>query len=193
MTTRTDTKEKILDLAEALMQEKGFGEFSYAHLSAELNIKNAAVHYHFPSKEDLGKAIIERAGQRFLDWCQQESMQQVTAKERLSAFMDVYYRQNLERGIRLCLVGSSAAAFPALPPGMQQEVLAMTSQILEWLARTLEEGRENWEFNFNGSARAMAGVFLSAISGALQLSRIGGESFYAATVQQLWNQLVVKT
>ncbi|WP_207430410.1 TetR/AcrR family transcriptional regulator [Sabulibacter ruber] len=192
MATRTDTKEKILDLAEALMREKGFGEFSYAHLSSELNIKNAAVHYHFPSKDDLGKAIIERALQRFITWSHLDSIKEMRPKEKLAAFMEVYYKQNLDYSFRLCLIGSSAAAFPALPERMQQEVKGLAETILGWLAQVFEEGREKWELNFNGSAKAMASVFISTLAGALQLSRIGGKSFYTTTVEQLWNQLLVK-
>ena len=44
-----ETKDKIRNLAEELIRTKGYNAFSYADLSAPLQIKNAAIHYHFPS------------------------------------------------------------------------------------------------------------------------------------------------
>ena len=55
----TNTKRVILDLAESLLQEKGFNGFSYAHIATELGVKNAAIHYHFPTKEALMEALAE--------------------------------------------------------------------------------------------------------------------------------------
>ena len=60
MAPRGTTKRRILDLAENLLQRLGYNGFSYQHLSKELGIKNAAIHYHFPTKEELGVEIIER-------------------------------------------------------------------------------------------------------------------------------------
>ena len=57
---RTDTKKEILKLAEQLFQTKGYNGFSYSDISSVLGIKNAAIHYHFPSKADLGVALVRR-------------------------------------------------------------------------------------------------------------------------------------
>ncbi|HEY3475881.1 MAG TPA: TetR/AcrR family transcriptional regulator, partial [Anaerolineales bacterium] len=48
-----NSKRTILNMAEDLLQYKGFNGFSYAHISSKLGVKNAAIHYHFPTKEDL--------------------------------------------------------------------------------------------------------------------------------------------
>ena len=58
--TRTDTRERILDEAERLMGARGYSGFSYQDISRPLGIRNAAIHYHFPAKADLGLAVIER-------------------------------------------------------------------------------------------------------------------------------------
>ncbi|MGE5775442.1 MAG: TetR/AcrR family transcriptional regulator, partial [Chloroflexota bacterium] len=68
MIRNTNTKRAIMDLAEAFIQDKGFNGFSYAHISTELGVKNAAIHYHFPSKEALVCAVIQRYRDRFQLW-----------------------------------------------------------------------------------------------------------------------------
>ena len=52
------TAGRILDVAERLVQLRGFNGFSYADVAAELGITKASLHYHFPGKAELGEALI---------------------------------------------------------------------------------------------------------------------------------------
>ena len=61
------TAARILDVAEQLVQVRGFNGFSYADIAAELQITKAALHYHFASKADLGEALISRYASRFAE------------------------------------------------------------------------------------------------------------------------------
>src|SRR2546423_13848609 len=62
-----DTATQILDVAERLVQSRGFNGFSYADIAAELEITTASLHYHFPGKGELGRALIGRYASRFSD------------------------------------------------------------------------------------------------------------------------------
>ena len=63
--TTADTAERALDVAERLVQERGFNGVSYADVAAELGVTKAALHYHFASKAELGEALIDRYATRF--------------------------------------------------------------------------------------------------------------------------------
>ncbi len=66
MSTRdNDTATQILDVAERLVQNRGFNGFSYADVASELGISKPSLHYHFASKADLGEALMRRYGERF--------------------------------------------------------------------------------------------------------------------------------
>ena len=67
-TEAADTRSRILDVAERLVQTRGFNGFSYADIAAELQISKASLHYHFPSKAELGEALIGRYAARFGDF-----------------------------------------------------------------------------------------------------------------------------
>ena len=86
MSEQKDTKEEVLDLAENLLLDRGFNGFSYANISSALKMKNAAIHYYFPSKADLGLAIIQRARERFVGWTRDDRISGKPAKEKLEAF-----------------------------------------------------------------------------------------------------------
>jgi AcrR family transcriptional regulator len=55
-----DTKEKILDTAERLFGENGYGATSLRQIIAEAGVNLAAVHYHFGTKEELLDAAVVR-------------------------------------------------------------------------------------------------------------------------------------
>ena len=59
--------QRILDVAERLIQTRGFNGFSYADVSAAVGITKASLHYHFPSKGDLGLSLIRRYQHSFGD------------------------------------------------------------------------------------------------------------------------------
>src|SRR5580704_1742020 len=64
---RGDMAVQILDVAEALVQTRGFNAFSYADVAHELGCPKAALHYHFASKTELGEALLTRYTERFLE------------------------------------------------------------------------------------------------------------------------------
>jgi len=58
--TNPDTKQRILDAAEALFADKGFAETSLRALTQAADVNLAAVHYHFGSKERLFVQVLGR-------------------------------------------------------------------------------------------------------------------------------------
>ena len=57
---RLSTKDRLLDAAERLFAEKGFGEVSVRELAAAADVNVAAVNYHFQGKENLFQEVIRR-------------------------------------------------------------------------------------------------------------------------------------
>jgi AcrR family transcriptional regulator len=55
-----DTREKILDAAERLFGAHGFAGTSLRAVTRKAEVNLAAVHYHFGTKEDLLRAVLER-------------------------------------------------------------------------------------------------------------------------------------
>ncbi len=56
----TDTKTRIMDVAEKLFAEKGFSGTSLRNITAAAGTNLASIHYHFGSKEELIKALAAR-------------------------------------------------------------------------------------------------------------------------------------
>src|SRR3954466_1349393 len=97
------TADRILDLAEGFVQRLGWNGFSYADIAAELGINKAAVHHHFASKDELGRALVARYHARFaVILGELESIAGAIARLRAYAalYLEVFRDEQ-----RLCLCG----------------------------------------------------------------------------------------
>jgi len=184
MSSPKDTKVEILDLAENLLRDRGFNAFSYANISSALKIKNAAVHYYFPSKADLGVAVIQRARGRFANWTQDQRISSKTPPEKLESFFRRYLNY-LETGRQICLGGALETDFKTLPSTMQVETQKIASDILAWVEEVLIEGQEKRIFSFPGKAKDQAILILSSLQGALQMTRAIGPSCLHSAMTQI--------
>lgn len=185
---KPSTKEKIIDLAEKLFQTQGYNGFSYNDISSVLGIKNAAIHYYFPTKEALGAAIISRAHDRFIEW-QKHQDENYDCWQRLENFIQMYYSANLKDSNRICLVTSCAVVFHTLPEQIKTEVTRYSEEILKWISSLLGEGKKTGVFCFKGEPSDKAAVLISSLSASLQIARIRGKEFYMAVWQQVINEL----
>ena len=107
----TDRREAILAAARATAQAHGYGGLNFRDLATEVGIKSASIHYHFPSKADLGAAVARRYwedSKARLDslWADAEDPAACLAR-----YPDLF-RTALENGNRMCLCGFMAAECP---------------------------------------------------------------------------------
>ena len=178
-----NSKRTILNMAEGLLQEKGFNGFSYAHIASELGVKNAAIHYHYPTKEALGVAVVKRYRDRFQLWINNSRIKSLSPEKKLDWFFSIYTDMRADKG-KVCLVGSMEAEFNSIPQALQEEVEALHKELLLWLQATLKEGREAGVFHFNGEPAGKAALILSSLQGALQMARALGTGKFHAVIQQ---------
>jgi AcrR family transcriptional regulator len=179
-----------MDLAETLIQENGFNGFSYAHIAKALEVKNAAIHYHFPTKEELVCAVIQRYRDRFQLWIHNSRIKNLPPREKLDWFFSIYTNTRADNG-KVCLAGSLETEFHSLPDSLREQTEALTRELLTWLQATLQEGREAGVFHFGGDPASKAALILSSLQGGLQLARALGTDKFHAVVEQHKQDLLV--
>jgi TetR/AcrR family transcriptional repressor of nem operon len=163
------TASRILDVAEALVQTRGFNGFSYADVAAELQVTTASLHYHYRGKAELGQALIERYTVRFVEALAAIERRPSMAPAKLKAYTRIY-SDVLRRG-RMCLCGMLAAGYDTLPDAMQRSVVKFFDANEGWLARVLEQGAEEGTLQFSGPAAGVAQSIVSGLEGALLVAR----------------------
>jgi len=164
----------MLDVAEQLVQTRGFNAFSYADVAKALGIRKASLHHHYATKSELGLALLERYRRAFGQALGRIETGSRDALERLQGYVTLY-GSVLRRG-RMCMCGMLAADVATLPRPMRESVAAFFAENEAWLARVLEEGRRSGAIRFEGRAEALADVFVSSLEGAMLMARGGGKT-----------------
>jgi TetR/AcrR family transcriptional repressor of nem operon len=168
-TRQPTATERILDIAERLAQTRGFNGFSYADVAQELSVTKASLHYHYPSKADLGRALIVRYQHVFGDALSRIGEQSSNAREKLRRYVALY--DGVMREDRMCLCGMFAAEYSTLPEPMQEELRRFFDSNETWLAAVLDEGRRAGEIHFAEEPEDRARVLVGALEGAMLMAR----------------------
>jgi TetR/AcrR family transcriptional repressor of nem operon len=180
-----DTRVRILDVAERLLQRRGYNGFSYADVAAEVGVTKASLHYHFQGKAELGAALIDRYAERFSAALERIDESGGDIRSKLERFAAIYADVLRER--RMCLCGMLAADYETLPTPMQRAVVRFFDETETWLAGVLAGGVERGELRLAGSPGEAAQALLGGLEGAMLVARPYGdlERFEAAATQLL--------
>jgi TetR/AcrR family transcriptional repressor of nem operon len=159
----------ILDVAEALVQTRGYNGFSYADIAAQLGVTKASLHYHFPSKGELGRALIERYREVFLQALESIDLRTAQPQEKLRHYVELY--NSVLSNERMCLCGMLAAEIATLPMPMQEGLRLFFDENERWLIAVLEEGLRAKAFRLKESPNERARMLIAALEGALLVAR----------------------
>src|ERR1700712_4702476 len=179
------TTVRILDVAERMLQVRGYNGFSYGDVATELDITRAALHYHFKGKAELGQALIERYATRFSTALTERDASAPDAAAKLRGYAALY--TDLLSADRMCLCGMLAAEHRTLPDPLQQAVCAFFASNTVWLRTVLEEGLADGSLAFPGSAEDTAAMVRGGLEGAILTPRLDGDvtRFRAAAARLL--------
>ena len=126
------TAERILDAAEALFAERGYAGATLRDVASQVGLRTPSLYNHFPNKESLYAAVLERGISPVLDVLSEV----VEARDR----SDRDVRQVVERTMKL--VGRR----PELPRLIQHETLSggrhLSPLLREWIQRTFARAYE---------------------------------------------------
>jgi TetR/AcrR family transcriptional regulator, transcriptional repressor for nem operon len=169
-----DMRDALINNATQLVRRSGYAGFSYSHLSDAVGIRKASIHYHFPNKEDLGLGIVEAYREFIRGELEEISAREQSAKNRLSAYADLY-RKSLKDG-NGCLCGVLAAEFDNLPSPVQAAVTLFFEENVAWLEGVLAAGRRDGSVRRDIPATKLAGMLLAMLQGAMTTARARKQS-----------------
>lgn len=165
------TVDGLLDVAERMTQSRGYNGVSFRDLAAAFGIKSASVHYHFPTKGQLGVALARRYTDRLLARLHEVETECSGPGDMLAAYVGVF-RATLQEDGKMCLCGMLAAEVDTLPHEVRAEIARFVALNVDWLAgvlaKTAGKGR--------GPANVRrAGAIFAALQGAMLVARGSGD------------------
>ncbi len=183
----TDTKEEILRIGKQFIQFYGYNAFSYADIARELNVKNAAVHYHFRGKEDLLLALVDNYIENYTALARQLQHSTLTAIGKLDKFIEPY--TTLCETESICIIGSIASDYKTLPESVKEKISSLIELVMGLVEQTLRDGKKKGELHFKETPRTQALLIMTNLAAGVQLARISGKKDYESIRKALIRQL----
>ncbi|AFY39346.1 regulatory protein TetR [[Leptolyngbya] sp. PCC 7376] len=163
------TALKILDVAQDMVRNRGYSAFSYADIAAEVGIRKASIHYHFASKDDLVRSLVQRYRANMSRDCDWISHYSERLDIRLMQFVGLY-RDGLDKK-QICLCAMLSADFAVLPEATKEEIQAFFQETETWLTELLQKGESNRLWACRPSAQAEAKGLIALLQGSQLIAR----------------------
>lgn len=158
------TRDALLQAAERLVRSRGYSAFSYADLADEVGITKASIHHHFPTKADLGNALVDNYTGQVRELLASIESAEPTSLARLRAYGTIYV-SSVRQG-SLCLCGILSAEAVVLPRPLQDRLRVFFRDQISWLERVLAGGLAKDELQLPHSPLRSAEHLLSTLQGS---------------------------
>jgi TetR/AcrR family transcriptional repressor of nem operon len=182
----TDTKTAIMDAAQELIQRGGVNAMSYQHISDVIGIRKASIHHHFPSKDSLIEAVLQRYADYFFRLVDDIFESKVDPGTKLRKYAGLFEATLCEgKKDKACLFGMLGAELSTLGSPSAAGVRKFYRENEARLAHVLEEGRNKGQFHFKGDAKTVAAMIFAFLEGGALVARAeGGHKRLHAMVEQ---------
>lgn len=154
----------IIDSATQMIREGGYHSFSFRQIATELGIKSASIHYHFPSKEDLGVAVTRHYTEQFL-----KSLGTPIDHKKPADFYIRAFQDSLEKHATACVCGILSAEVGRLPSSIREALEEFAQKNIKWLEEGLRLQCVDWS---KAKVRDSALSFFSALEGAITFAAL---------------------
>lgn len=170
-----DTKNKILDVAQDLIQRLGVNAMSYHHISEAVGIRKASIHHHFPTKEDLLIEVLKRYQVGFTKIVDQIVNSDLSPSTKLRRYMELF-EATLQEGNhdKACLCGMLGAELTTIGSSSAELVKSFYKENEDKLVKILKQGVEQGAFKIPGNIKSTAKMIFSFLEGGLLIVRAQG-------------------
>lgn len=186
----SDTRTKILDVAEELIQRVGFNAMSYKHISDSVGISKASIHHHFHKKENLLNDLLDRCHVSYGSNYRKIVEGNGTAPDKLRELAGVF-----EDGLKkqqLCIVGTISSDLNTLQDSSCDILKTTIRKTVEIFSVAFEQGRKEGSLSFSGTDKDAAYGFFSFLLGAQISTRAyGGEDFFRSATEAIISGWIV--
>ncbi len=169
------TKQRILDGAQAIMLAKGYAGTSVDEVCRRSKVTKGNFFYHFKSKEDLGKQLMQRFGECMSDgFCCAADNAGQDPLDRIYAVIDFMIGQTQSPDFHGCLIGTFAQEAEAIGPKLRSVCGMSFEKGKERFAGDFEAARKKYAPRSKIDTGQLADFFISSMQGSFVLMKAKG-------------------
>jgi len=186
MTKGEETRQRIVEKAAALLNQRGFSGFSMSALMEATGLEKGGIYRHFDSKEQLAAEAFEYAWQAALSTRMRDLESISNSIEWLRQFITnfVQRRSTVPGG---CPLFNTAVDADDGNPVLRQLALRALRGWRDDLVRVVKGGIECREIKRETNPKELADIIISSLEGALMMSRLEGDKEAMLITQSFLN------
>lgn len=180
------TREAIIAGAAAVFEEHGYGGASLTQVSEAAKVTKGALYFHFQSKEELAKAVIEEQHRIVLAESELILAEQRPALTTIILLCRMFglhlvHEPIVRAGIRLTL---EATAFGHAVRGPYEDWIAAMEQLVD-------QGKKEGQIRSSVTPEALARFIVASFTGVQMLSGIlTGRADVMQRIEEMWSILL---
>lgn len=178
-----NSKTRILDSAQRLVQTRGYAGFSFHDIKDEVGLSTASIHYHFPTKSDLGVALIRRFRDGLRPVLAKLAQSEQPFSAKIGAVIALYEQVRVQNST--CFGSALGGEYGSLPDDVRTELRAFIDDTLTGLRKIIEPAQKRGEVRADFPAEALARTWYAVLQGSLTASRASDPVFLAQATETL--------
>jgi TetR/AcrR family transcriptional repressor of nem operon len=168
------TRRRIVGHATLLIYEKGYSKTTIDEIIAAAGVTKGSFYFHFPSKEELGYAVIENASEHILGTLKRTlEREDITPRRRIETMLaeiqSIVEAADCSRG---CIIGNLALETSNISDGFRKRIARAFREWSGLIASELEKMKEAGELPSHFDSAAYADFAISALEGGIMISKV---------------------
>ena len=166
------TRNRILAVAQELINTKGFGATSINDIVEATGIQKGGIYFHFDGKDSLALAVLEEAHSEFREFLTQ-ALEGDTPRARLECFFRSALDKHLATGfVGGCIFGNSALEMSDRDARFAKTIERVFDEWVAMLKDVVVAAQKAGEIRTDFSANNLAVQIVATIEGGIMLSRL---------------------
>ena len=167
-----NTRDKILEVATSLINQKGIGATTIQDIASAMNMKKASLYFHFKDKDEICCAVLEKAREDFRGFLE-TTLTGDTAGERLDRFLSQAFSKHQATSFTGgCIFGNSALETRDSNTRFATIIRSVFDDWSTTLCTTIETAQTEGRVRDDLPASLLATQVIATIEGAIMLSRL---------------------
>jgi TetR/AcrR family transcriptional repressor of nem operon len=166
------TKAKVLEAARFLINTKGFSNTTVNDIIQTTGVKKGNLYFHFPSKEDLGMAILQEAKRNFFLFLS-NSLRGVSPLEKINNFFEAVFEKHKKTNfVGGCLFGNTALEMSDTNPRFSNLIKEVFHEWTSTITELLREAKEAGNLKQEIQPELLAKQIIATIEGGIMMARV---------------------
>ena len=161
---REERERLILEAAEELLAEKGYHEMSIDEIAARVGVSKGTVYLHFPSKEELVLAQLERGMRRFIQSADVVLTSAASPSEKLRSLIELIYGQTFRERSQFFTSIQENAELRNRLMDRKREFHEQWEALSQRVTQAFDDGKSRGEFDVTIPTPLLVSMFWSLLS-----------------------------